>query len=414
MTITEDIKDIISINIKPRYDSWCDQFTRIFMVKLMTVGALILGMNWYSDKFTCVVPSTLDLDVGFVSQACWINGLYVYEEIRYHADDVGYYGIPTDMTLDGIHPQSGEMCATINVAHKITDNCKPMKKTFFLQFQYMTFVMALLALLYYFPYAIHRLVNEDLGHLQDTMMEETVDAEEVVKNFFNKKYNMGYRMRMRIFGSIIVKVLYIACNLFAFLALDFLLNHQYMTYGVKWINWVQLPNEIAYDYMGVRHYPKPGNELLPAFGFCDVREASRDMKQVVTNKHRFICEISPHTLYQYTFIVTWFFMILSTLISMLGFLLQIFDHAFTIPCFLKSDENARKMYSNMTLRECQYLEFIQQNDMTLYENVLQKLKEERYCAMVGTLTKSQKMMLMSPSGDTTPLFNGNTMEMKEN
>ena len=79
---------------------------------------------------------------------------------------------------------------------------------------------------------------------------ETVEAEEVVKNFFNRKYNMAYRMRMRIFGSITVKVLYIGSNLFAFLALDFLLNHQYMNYGVKWINWVQLPNEIAYDYMG--------------------------------------------------------------------------------------------------------------------------------------------------------------------
>ena len=128
-------------------------------------------MTWYSANFKCVVPSTLDLDVGFVSQACWINGLYVYEEIRYHADDVGYYGIPTDMTLNGIHPESGELCATTNVAHQNTENCQPMKKTFFLQFQYMTFVMALLALLYYFPYAIHRLVNEDIGQLQDTMME---------------------------------------------------------------------------------------------------------------------------------------------------------------------------------------------------------------------------------------------------
>ena len=71
MTITEDIKEILTINSKPRYDNWCDQFSRIFMVKLMTVGALVLGMNWYADKFTCVVPSTLDLDVGFVSQVLY-------------------------------------------------------------------------------------------------------------------------------------------------------------------------------------------------------------------------------------------------------------------------------------------------------------------------------------------------------
>lgn len=171
MTITEDIKDIISINIKPRYDNWCDQFSRIFMVKLMTVSALVLGMNWYSDKFTCVVPSTLDLDVGFVSQACWINGLYIYEEIRYHDNDVGYYGIPGDMTFDGVHSGTGELCSTLNVAHQQTMNCVAMKKKFFLQYQYMTFVMALLSLLYYFPYAVYRLVNDDMNWLQDLIFE---------------------------------------------------------------------------------------------------------------------------------------------------------------------------------------------------------------------------------------------------
>lgn len=180
MTITEDIKEILTINSKPRYDNWCDQFSRIFMVKLMTVGALVLGMNWYSDKFTCVVPSTLDLDVGFVSQACWINGLYVYEEIRFHNNDIGYYGIPTDMTLNGIHQASGQLCYTVNAAHINSENCKPMRKTFFVQYQYMTLVMALLALLYYMPYSIYRLVNEDLGFLQDSLEE---GKESVFKNY---------------------------------------------------------------------------------------------------------------------------------------------------------------------------------------------------------------------------------------
>ena len=57
-------------------------------------------------------------------------------------------------------------------------------------------------------------------------------------------------MRARIFGSIVVKILYISNNMFAFLALDFLLHHGYMAYGVKWVKWIQLPNHIAYDYMG--------------------------------------------------------------------------------------------------------------------------------------------------------------------
>ena len=61
---------------------------------------------------------------------------------------------------------------------------------------------------------------------------------------------MAYRMRARIFGSIVVKILYISNNMLAFLALDFLLHHEYMEYGVKWVKWVGLPNHIAYDYMG--------------------------------------------------------------------------------------------------------------------------------------------------------------------
>ena len=98
---------------------------------------------------------------------------------------------------------------------------------------------------------------------------------------------------------------------------------------------------LSYTTLGERNFPTPGNELLPTFGFCDVRESSKDMKQVVTNKHRFICEVSPHSLYQYTFIVTWFFMIFSTFIALLGFVIQVADHTFTIPCFLRADENAR-------------------------------------------------------------------------
>ena len=97
----------------------------------------------------------------------------------------------------------------------------------------------------------------------------------------------------------------------------------------------------SFLFIGIREYPTPGNELLPTFGFCDVRESSKDMKQVVTNKHRFICEVSPHSLYQYTFIVTWFFMIFSTLIALLGFLVQVIDHSFAITCLVRQDENAR-------------------------------------------------------------------------
>ena len=66
----------------------------------------------------------------------------------------------------------------------------------------------------------------------------------------------------------------------------------------------------------------------------------------------------------------------------------------------------------MTLRECQYLEFIKNHDVTLYETIVQKLKEERYCEIVNTLKMNKKKKIEANGGDTMPLFDGNAMEMK--
>ena len=38
-----------------------------------------------------------------------------------------------------------------------------------------------------------------------------------------------------------------------------LLNNEFIKYGSTWIKWSQLDNSMAYDYMGMRDFPKPGN-----------------------------------------------------------------------------------------------------------------------------------------------------------
>lgn len=43
--------------------------------------------------------------------------------------------------------------------------------------------------------------------------------------------------------------------------------------------------------------------------------------------------------------------------------------------------HCRKMYNLLTLRECEYLEYIRRKDMPLYGKVIQKLKDERYDAL---------------------------------
>lgn len=384
MAITDSIKAILSVKIKPRHDSYSDQFSRILMVKVMMIGALLVGLNWYTDSITCIIPDALGVDGKFVGQACWINGLYIYKDIRYHNNEVGYYGIPRDINNDGMY-ENGIVCATTDASHRSNDICKPMEKTFYLQYQYLTFVLAALAFLYYAPYAFFRLINQDIVSLKGTINDN--DAEGIVKNYFNYKINSEARMRGRILGNIFVKVLYIIANVAAFLISDSILNGDYRTYGQQWMTWSKLPNTLAYDYMGIRHSPKPGNVLLPPFAFCEVQESAQDIKNIITNKHKFVCELSQHILYQYVFIITWFCMIFGIIASVVGLLIQLAEHIMTMACFMRGGAPARKMYQVLTLRECEYLEYIRRKNMPLYGAVIQRLKEERYDGMVNTDSK---------------------------
>lgn len=175
MAVTDSIKSILSVKTKPRHDTYSDHYSRIFMVKVMMVATLLTGMSWYNDKINCVIPQTIGANGGFVSSACWINGFYVYEQIRYHADEVGYFGVPREIDHDGVLPD-GQLCDTKDKAliNNPRVKCKPMEKTFFLQYQYMTFVMAALALLYYAPYSVYRLTSEDMVSLKGSVGGESV------------------------------------------------------------------------------------------------------------------------------------------------------------------------------------------------------------------------------------------------
>ena len=39
----------------------------------------------------------------FVSAACWIQGVYVYKELRHEMSQVAYFGIAQDMDTDGVY-----------------------------------------------------------------------------------------------------------------------------------------------------------------------------------------------------------------------------------------------------------------------------------------------------------------------
>jgi len=72
--ITGSIKGLLQFKLKSRHDSFTDQFNRIFMVKMAMVSTMLLGLNWFKDTITCIVPGMNGIDKGFVNEACWIQG----------------------------------------------------------------------------------------------------------------------------------------------------------------------------------------------------------------------------------------------------------------------------------------------------------------------------------------------------
>ena len=58
----------------------------------------------------------------------------------------------TDQLCD-LNPKLGE---------EPSENCIPMEKTFFLQYQYMAFLVASFTIIYYLPYIVYCKVNVDM------------------------------------------------------------------------------------------------------------------------------------------------------------------------------------------------------------------------------------------------------------
>lgn len=60
-------------------------------------------------------------------------------------------------------------------------------------------------------------------------------------------------MRLRVLGILVVKMIYIAVNIGAFLILNSILNNGFISYGIMWNTWTKLDNSLAYDYMGKKN-----------------------------------------------------------------------------------------------------------------------------------------------------------------
>ena len=297
-------------------------------------------------------------------------GFYVFKKLGQVNGDLRYYGIPNSLADDGLRPD-GTFC---EVGQE--KNCTRMEKTFYLQYQWFPFYVAVIGFLFYLPYLLFRYINTDLISLKGTITAVQVDIDSIVKNYFNCQINPPLYMRLRIIANIGVKICYLVVNIVAFVATDSVLNGDFRRYGSEWIAWSRLSNERAYDYTRSRHLIKPGEKLIPTFGICDVLNIGKDVKHELLNEHRFVCEISQNVLYQYVLIILWVLFTASILVSSTGLIMQIVSHLITTTCFISQGSEAKKVYQSLTLREREYLEYVRKKSISVYGKLMRKLKEE--------------------------------------
>lgn len=387
--VVGDIKKLFKFKFKARSDGATDQYHRLFMTRALLVGAFLTGLNWYKDDVKCIVPKSFGGSVdGFGPKACWINGFYVYKELKDIPNFQGYYGLPNTMAHNGtlqVPLSRGDAARSTNggpltcaATEENSGSCKPMEKLFYLQYQWFPFYLATIALLYYIPYIMFQFVNTDLLSFKKDVKNQKANVDGIIKNYFNRETNQLSRQHMRVVMNIIVKFLYIMANVCVLSFTDSLLNNDFIRFGSRWMSWSELRNDKAHNYVDVREHIKPGERLLPTFGFCDVLEAGLDIKHKLINEYSLVCEISQHVLYHYVLIAIWILIVVGFVLSCLGFLWLLLRYGMRSRMFANEEIAAKQVYDTLSVREAEYLDFARKKNVPLYGTLIRALHKERY------------------------------------
>ena len=76
------LRDIFSVQLKSRLDGKTDQFNRIFMSRVLMAASMLMSVDYFSDDVSCMTPEDSGHSTDFYESACWINGFYIFEEMR--------------------------------------------------------------------------------------------------------------------------------------------------------------------------------------------------------------------------------------------------------------------------------------------------------------------------------------------
>ena len=200
--------------------------------------------------------------------------------------------------------------------------------------------------------------------------QEVKPTSEALLEMFFRRDHTGARLSfIRPVLNVVVKGLYVCGHLISFILLDNVLNGEYIEYGIRWFQWSKMKNSVMHDYMGMREFPKPGNRLLPPFGYCEFYETARDVKQSKSNKIKLVCEISQHVLFQYCLLILWFAIVVGILVSVFGFIHQVGTYL----SYAAGSKKKGLRHGGMTLREMDYIAYIKSRDNNIHHEIIRTL-----------------------------------------
>jgi len=217
-----------------------------------------------------------------------------------------------------------------------------------------------------------------------------------VQNYFNHSINSVPKMRMRILMNVIIKLLYVLVNVVSFFVLNNSLDTTFLSYGVSWMSWTRLNSTAQLEFES-RDSPTPANRMLPSFGICDIGDTRKDVLTVYQNSVSMVCEISSHVLYHYLFLILWFVLVLSVVVSVVGVILNVLGHINNMK-FSRDRASSKTIYQFLTVRECEYLEFIRRRNLALYGTVITKLRhtktlvKQHHVSSNGTVRSNDEQM----------------------
>lgn len=247
MVVIRSLKDVMTLSVfKLRHDNYTDQFSRIFMTKILLIASIIMGVDYFSDQVNCMISNDASHSKDFFHAACWISGFYIFDEMRMRLDQSGYYGIPQRVDYDGIDVNTNKLCHTKDIFGVVPD-CAPMTRIYYLQYQWMPVYVASIGIFFYVPYILFRITNNDVICLKKEIKKvSATDTSPIMHNYFNYAVNTICHLRTRVLWNFVVKLLYVFMGVSGLYITDHVLMGKYLTYGKDYLDWYEQNNTLRH------------------------------------------------------------------------------------------------------------------------------------------------------------------------